>query len=159
MSSYFRKQKQKNASKPSLLNFSKETIEPSMELNQEEDYEERDIPSEFLPNENDDYIGIENNHQKEYFLYSKYKKFETLNKELKNKIFLAFFFAKLDEENWDDDWMETKSICEKFLDSYHTIYIAGIENKIKIFEKSISFVSKLKEENILTSDYVKFLIM
>jgi hypothetical protein len=159
MSSYFKKQKQKAASKVSLLNFSKETIEPSMELNQEEDYEEREIPSEFLPSEKDDYIGIENKNQKEYFLYSKYKKFETLNKELRNKIYLAFFFSKLDEENWDDDWMETKSICEKFLDLYHTIYIAGIENKIKIVEKSISYVSKLKEEIVLTPDYIKFILL
>jgi hypothetical protein len=155
MSSYFKKQKQKIV-KPNLLNFSKEIIEANMELNQEEDYNEHDIPSEFLPKEDDSYIGIENKNQKEYFLYSKYKKFESLNKDLKDKIYLAFYFAKLDEENWDDGWLETKKNCEFFLDSYYTIYIAGIEKKIKIVENSIEFVEKLKGKINLTSDYVRF---
>ncbi len=160
MSSYFGKKKQKASTKVSLLNFSKETIEPSMELNQEEDYsEDNTIPSEFLPTEEDTYVGLENKNQKEYFLFSRYKKFETLNKELKNKIYLAFFFAKLDEENWDDDWLDVKSKCEKFLDLYYTIYIAGIENKIKIVENSITYVNKLKEENVLSSEYVKFILL
>jgi hypothetical protein len=160
MSSYFKKQKQKAAAKPSLLNFSKETIEPSMELNQEEDYsEDNNIPSEFLPKEEDSYVGLENKNQKEYFLFSRYKKFESLNKDLKTKIYLAFYFSKLDEDYWDDDWLDVKSKCEKFLESYYTIYIAGIENKIKIVENSIDCINKLKEENILSSDYIKFLLI